>query len=265
MKKKYQWSYRDFLAGMLILFVAVFAWLARNVLSGAWVFFTVGLAYAFGLYRIVSLSDRAFLAMSWAMITLFGMLFSLEDDLGIPAGAPAIAGVIVGAILGGYVWFGPRAGTELKRKRERTPDGQFTGGWRLAVINAVCAALLLGVGIAHIAHHSLTATVAAVFLIAFAGGWALFRFPLPLQVRNLLILVVPLGTLVFAAVGGATNQLALWSAWVFGVLPGILLGGRYWSGPRFGAPRPPFNGTGARRRKRKRRPRAAKPKAAPAK
>ena len=94
--------------------------------------------------------------------------------------------------------------------------------------------------------------------IAFSSS-ALFRFPLPLQIRNgLLILGLPVVWFALAFVGGATDQMALPHASAYGALAGILIGGRYWSGPRLGEPRPPFNGPGRRRRRRKRRPKQQK-------
>jgi hypothetical protein len=70
------------------------------------------------------------------------------------------------------------------------------------------------------------------------------------------MLGLPVVFFVLGFLGGATDQLALPYAWVYGVLAGILIGGRNWSGPRLGEPRPPFNGPGSRRRRRKRRPRS---------
>jgi hypothetical protein len=121
------------------------------------------------------------------------------------------------------------------------------------VINGTCALVLLGIGTAQLALLSPTAPAASVLAVAVLGGWALFRFPPPLQVRNGLLLVIPVVWFALAFVGGATEQMALPHAWAYGVLAGILIGGRYWTGPRRGEPRPPFNGPGKRRR-RKRRP-----------
>jgi len=44
--------------------------------------------------------------------------------------------------------------------------------------------------------------------------------------------------------------------WAYGILAGILLGGRYWRGQRLGEPRPPYNVQAKRRRKRKSKSRA---------
>ena len=76
-------------------------------------------------------------------------------------------------------------------------------------------------------------------------GWALFRFPPPLHVRNGLLLVIPVVYFALIFMGGATGQMALPHAWAYGVLAGTLTGGRYWSGSRLGQPRPPFNGPGS--------------------
>lgn len=91
---------------------------------------------------------------------------------------------------------------------------------------------------------------------ALIAGWALFRFPPRLQIRNGLIMPgLPFVFFALIFVGGATEQMGHPYAWAYGALAGILIGGRYWSGPRFGAPRPPFNGPGSRRRWRNTRPR----------
>jgi hypothetical protein len=84
------------------------------------------------------------------------------------------------------------------------------------------------------------------------AGWALFRFPPPLQIRNgLMMLGLPVVFFVLGFVGGATDQMGLPYAWAYGAMAGILIGGRYWSGARLRQPRPPFNGPGSRRRKRR--------------
>jgi hypothetical protein len=125
------------------------------------------------------------------------------------------------------------------------------------VINAVCALVLLSIGTAQLVLLSPTVTAVAVLIVAVIAGWALFRFPPRLQIRNgLIMLGLPVVFLVLGFVGGATEQMALPHAWAYGALAGILIGGRYWSDARFGEPRPPFNGPGSRRRRRKRRPRS---------
>lgn len=99
------------------------------------------------------------------------------EALGAPAAAPWFMGFIIGAIAGGPAWFGDRAGSAVNQKRERTADSQgFTGGWQLALINAVSALVLQGLGGAHLVFQSPTVPVAAVLGIAVLSGWALFRF-----------------------------------------------------------------------------------------
>ena len=247
-------------AGMIALALGMFVWFAGDRLIEASLFLAIAVAYAVFLYRVVSQSVRAFTVMLWTFFLNYLTLISIavDDDLGIPAAGPWFIGFIVGAIAGGYVWFGPGAGTEFKQPRKRVPeaDGSFTGGWRLAVINAVCVLVLLGMGIAQLVLLSPTVLAVAVLAAAVIAGWVLFRFPPPLHVRNGLLLAIPVVWFAFGFLGGAMEQMGLPSAWVYGVLAGILIGGRYWSGPRFGAPRPPFSGQSTRRRRRKRRPRA---------
>lgn len=243
---------------MVALTVAMFVWLYHSVLVEASVVFALAGAYGVVLFRVVAGSVRAFMVMRWAFLLIYYTLIIVENELRIPAAGPWFLGFLVGGIAGGYVWFGARAGSAVKRTRERTGEagGGFSGGWRLALINAVCALVLLGLGIAHLVLQSTTAPVAAALAVAVAGGWALFRFPRSPQLRNGLLFVIPVVFAVLGFVGGATDQLALPFAWAYGALAGILLGGRYWSGTRFGAPRAPFNDQRPRRRKRKRRTRS---------
>jgi len=247
-------------AGMIALTLGMFVWLAGDELVEASLFLGLAVAYAVLLYRVVSQSVRAFTVMLWTSFLNYLTLISIAVEVGlsIPAAGPWFIGFIVGGIAGGYVWFGPRAGAEFKQMRQRSPeaDGSYTGGWRLAVINAVCVLVLLGMGIAQLVLLSPTVPAVAVLAVAVIAGWALFRFPPPLQVRNGLLLAIPVAWFALGFLGGATDQTALPSAWAYGVLAGILIGGRYWSGPLFGAPRPPFSYQGTRRRRRKPRPRA---------
>ena len=257
LKKIDHWDVRVLYAALIALMVAMFVWFFHNWLVVASFFFASSVVCAVLVYRVVSQSERAFTVMLWTLFLNYLTLISIENDLGVPAAAPWFIGFIVGAIAGGYVWSGPRAGTEFKQPRKRIPeaDGSFKGGGRLAVINGVCALVLLGIGTAQLVFLSPTVFAVAVLAAAVVAGWALFRFPPPLQVRNsLIILGLPVGFFAFGFLGGATDQLALPSAWAYGVLAGILIGGRYWSGPRLGEPRPPFNGPA--RRRRKRRPRS---------
>ncbi|MEC5185228.1 MFS family permease [Cryobacterium sp. MP_3.1] len=263
LKKIDQWDARILHAGMIALMLAVFVWFAGDRLLEASVFLSVGAVYAFLLVRVVSRSFRAFTVMLWSFLLNYWMLISLDVDgaLDIPAAGPWFIGFMVGSIAGGYIWSGPGAGRERTQTRPRRPDadGKFSGGWRLALINAACALVLFGIGTAQLVLLSPTAPAVAVLVVAVIAGWALFRLPLPLEIRNgLLSLGLPVVWFALAFVGGATDQMALPHASAYGALAGILIGGRYWSGPQFGAPRPPFNGQGRRRRRRKRRPKQQK-------
>lgn len=255
-KKIDQWDIRHLRGGMIALMVVMFVWFLHHWLLEASFFFALSVVSAVLVYRVVSQSVRAFTVMLWTLFLNYFTLISIEDDLGVPAAGPWIIGFIVGAIAGGHVWSGPGAGTEFKQpKRKPHADGTFSGGWRLGLINGACAIVLLGIGTAQLVLLSPTASAVAVLAVAVVAGWALFRFPPPWKVRNGLLLVLPVVWFVLMFVGGATDQMALPSAWVYGVLAGILIGGRYWSGHRLGEPRPPFNGPN-RRRRRKRRPRS---------
>ena len=227
--------------GMIALMLGMFVWFAGDKLIEASLFLAMAVAYAVLVYRVVSQSVRAFTVMLWTFFLNYVTLISIavEDGLNIPAAGPWFIGFIVGGIAGGHVWFGPGAGTEFKQTRQRSPeaDGSFTGGWRLAVINAVCVLVLLGMGIAQLVLVSPTVLAVAVLAVAVIAGWVLFRFPPPLHVRNGLLLAVPVVWFALMFLGGAVEQMALPHAWVYGVLAGVLIGGRHWSGPRFGAPR----------------------------
>lgn len=254
LKKIDQWNVRVFYAALIALLVAVFVWFFHHWLLEASFFFTLSVVCAVLVYRVASQSERAFSVMLWALFLTFLTLTSIENGLDVPAAGPWFLGFIAGSIAGGYVWRGPRAGTEFKQpKRIRQADGSFPGGRRLAVINGVCALALVAIGGVQLVLLSPTMTAVAVLAVAVLGGWALFRFPPPLQVRNGLLLVIPVVWFALAFVRGATDQMALPHAWAYGALAGILIGGRYWTGPRLGQPRQPFNGPGKRRR-RKRRP-----------
>jgi hypothetical protein len=145
-------------------------------------------------------------------------------DAIIPAAGPWFIGFLVGGIASGYVWSGPGAGSEFKQPRKRVPDadGKFSGGWRLALINGVCALVLLSIGTTQLTLLSPTAPAVAVLAVAVLAGWALFRFPPPLQIRNgLIILGLPVVWVALAFVGGATDQMALPHAWAYGVLAAL--------------------------------------------
>ncbi|HEY3575711.1 MAG TPA: hypothetical protein VGK98_18035 [Arthrobacter sp.] len=256
LKKIGQWNVPVFYAALIALMLGMFAWFFHHWLAEASFFFAWSVVCTVLVYRVVSESGRAFMVMLWTLFLNYITLLSIENVLGVPAAGPWIIGFIVGGIAGGYLWTGPRAGTEFKQPRKRVleADGTFTGGRRIAVLNAACALVLLGIGTAQLVILSPTVFAVAVLVAAVIAGWVLFRFPLSLQIRNaLIILGLPVVFFAFGFLGGATGQIALPYAWAYGVLAGILIGGRYWSGPRFGEPRPPFNGPG-RRRRRKRRP-----------
>ena len=251
-----RWEARVLYASLITVAVATFAWFYHKWLAEASLFFGLAVVLAVLLYRVVAQSVRAFTVMRWTFLLTYLTLISTEGHLGGPAAGPWFLGFLVGAIAGGYTWIGPRAGKELRQPRRSfsEADGTFAGGRPLAVINAVCALVLLGIGGAQIVLLSPTVWAGAVLALAVLAGWALFRFPPAVHIRNALLLAIPVGFIAFGFLGGATGQLALPSAWAYGVLAGILIGGRYWSGTRCGAPRPPFN-VQARRRRRRRRPR----------
>jgi hypothetical protein len=254
-KKLNQWSAQIFYGGLIAVIAAVFVWIAHSVLLAASLFFVLAAVYAFFLFRVVWRSARASMVMHFAMVLVLYSLLAVEDGLDVPAAASWSLGIIAGAVAGGYKWSGKRSGSEVAQKRERNGES-FSGGWHIALINAACAIVLMGIGVAHLALQSPTAPVAAVLTGALVAGWALFRFPPSLQARNMLLLVIPVEFFLLIFVGGNTGQQALPFAWAYGTLAGILLGGRYWSGPKIGEPRPPFNVQAKRRRKRKRKPRS---------
>lgn len=252
---------RLFYGAVIALMLGVFAWLTRGRVVEAAPFLIAAVAYGALLYRVVSLSARAFTVMGWAHLAIFYALISLDvaGRLPIPAAGPWFIGFLIGGIAGGHTWSGTSAGSEFRQPQRRAPeaDGSFSGGRRLAVINGLCALLLLGFGAAQVLLLSPTVTAVAVFAGSLAAGCALFRFPPPVQVRGWLLLGIPVGFFVFGFIGGATGQIALPHSWLFGVLAGILIGGRYWTGARLGAPRPPFVVRGQRRRRKRRRPKQA--------
>jgi hypothetical protein len=263
LKKIDQWDVRVFYAGMIALMLAVFVWLAGDRLLESSVFLFIGAVYAFLVIRVVSRSFRAFTVMLWTFLLNYWTLISLdvEGALDIPAAGPWFIGFMVGVLASGiageYVRSGPGARPKRTQTRPRRPgaDGAFSGGWRLALINGVCALVVFGIGTAQLALLSPTAPAVAVLVIAALAGWALFRFPVSVQTRNsILMLGLPAVWFALVFVGGGGDQMALPYASTYGALAGILLGGRYWIGPRLGEPRPPFNGPRRRRRRRKRPP-----------
>ncbi|WP_426764322.1 hypothetical protein ACP3TD_17885 [Pseudarthrobacter sp. 1G09] len=258
------WAGRIFYGTLIAVLLGVFAWLAGGRILQTLPFLSIGAVYAFVLYRVVSQSVRAFVVMQWTLLLNYFTLISIDvsDRLAIPASAPWFAGFLVGGIIGGHVWSGRGTGAEFRQPRKRVlrHDGTYDGGWRLALINAACAAVLLAMGTVQLLLLSPTPASVAVLAAATLAGWALFRFPPPLGIRNGLLLVIPVVFFVLIFLAGASGQLGMPAAWAYGVLAGILIGGRYWSGPRLGAPRPPFVVPGQRRRRRKRRPKAKQAK-----
>lgn len=254
------WAGRIFYGTLIAVLLGAFAWLARGLILQTLPFLAIGAVYAFVLYRVVSQSVRAFAVMQWTLLLNYFTLISIDvaDRLAIPASAPWFVGFLVGGIVGGHVWSGRGTGAEFRQSRKRVlrDDGTYDGGWRLALINAACALVLLAVGAWQLLLVSPAPASVAVLAAATLAGWALFRFPPPLGVRNGLLLVIPVIYFVLIFVGGASGQMGMPHAWAYGVLAGIMIGGRYWSGPRLGAPRPPFVLPAQRRRRRKRRPTA---------
>ncbi|WP_314214953.1 hypothetical protein [Pseudarthrobacter equi] len=250
------WAGRIFYGTLIAVLLGVFAWLAGGRILETLPFLAIGAVYAFVLYRVVSQSGRAFVVMQWTLLLNYFTLISIDvsDRLAIPASAPWFVGFLVGGIIGGHVWSGRGTGAEFRQPRKRVlkEDGTYDGGWRLALINAACAVVLLAMGTVQLLLLSPTPASVAVLAAATLAGWALFRFPPRLGVRNGLLLVIPVVFFALTFVGGASGQLGMPGAWAYGVLAGILIGGRYWSGPRLGAPRPPFVVPGHCRRRRKR-------------
>ncbi|WP_243836857.1 hypothetical protein [Paenarthrobacter nitroguajacolicus] len=249
----------ELIANVLVaaMMTAVFVAMAWESLPAASVIFAVAAGYAFLMFRVVAHSGRAAAVMFPAMFLIFYSLTCVDDYQWIAAPGSWFLGLIVGGIAGINRWSGKSAGTKISRKPTGAGEGglEFPGGLRLAIINASCAGVLLAAGIAHLVLQKPTASVGAVFAGATLGGWALFRFPLSLKIRNLLLWVIPVEFILLFPLAENTSQTALPFVWAYGVLGGILLGGRYWSGPRLGEPRPPFNVRAKTQRKRKRKPR----------
>ncbi|MDR6989784.1 hypothetical protein J2Y66_004301 [Paenarthrobacter nitroguajacolicus] len=254
-KKAAKWDARVAYAVIIAGVVALFVWVAHDNLAPASVFFLLAAAYAALLFGVVWRSVRASTVMQFAIGMISFSLISIEGDLGALAACSWFLGILAGGIAGGHPWSGKRPGSDGGQKRERNGEG-YTGGLRLAVINAASAVVLVGLGVTHLVLQTPTAVVGAVLIGALVAGWALFRFPPSLQTRNVLLLVIPVEFFLLLIVGGNTGQRALPFVWAYGILAGILLGGRYWSGPRLGEPRPPYNVQAKRQRKRKRKSRA---------
>ena len=251
---------RNLRAGMVLLPAGMCVLYFGQALAEALAFFLLGAIYGALLYRVVNLSQRAFMVMGApAFLLILGSLILLQQDVGIPAAGPWILGFIAGGIMGGYVWLGPRAGAEFRRKnpRRRNAEGSYPGGWQPAAVNAVSALLLLGLGTALFLLASPTIEVGACLVGGVLAGCALMRWPKTPEQRFLASLALPVLFLVLLLAG----QTVFGLVFGFGVSAGVLIGGRFWTGPRFGEPRPPMSGQGPRRRKKRRpkpRPEAAK-------
>ena len=242
-----------FPVGMIVVVVAVFAWMARSVLPGASMVFVLGALYTALLFRQVPQASRASMVMILALPLTFYSWLSVEDNLGIPAAASWGLGFIAGATGSGYPWSRkkPRTTAPKKTKSNAKDVKEAVGSRRLLLTNAACVTVLIAGGLSHLAFQSPTAAVAAVLAGALICGWALFRFPPSALTRNALVLVIPVEFFLLAFLGGNTSQPALPFVWTYGALAGILLGGHYWNGLPQGTPRPPFSSDIKRRRKRK--------------
>ena len=151
---------------------SVFLALAWDSLLGASVIFTLAACYTFLMFREVIQSGRASAVMFLAISDL--LLAHRRRGARDPG-----AGIMVPRPHGRrnrrpVRLPGKRTGTKVNRKPERTGKGDldFTGGRRLAVINAACAAVLLGMGVAHFVLQAPTAAVGAVFAGATLAGRA---------------------------------------------------------------------------------------------
>lgn len=218
--------------------------------------FTAGAAYGVLLFRVVSASARASFVMTWAFTLIFATLLRIEGILDAPMAGPAFMGFAAGSIIGAYRWTGPRAGSGLNLKRTRNADGSYPGGLKLALINASCAVALLIFPAIYLLDDVAAQTIVVSLATGFLGGWFLFRCVKSLHARFITLLCVFLAFIPAMIVAGSFGVGAAPGIVVFGLMAGILVGGRYWFGPKVGAPRPPFTGQGKRRRRKKRKPAA---------
>ncbi|MCC3291595.1 hypothetical protein [Arthrobacter sp. zg-Y1110] len=236
--------------------VAMTVWFFGGAPGPAAGFFALGAVYGVLLFRVVSLSVRADMVMRVAFNLIFIMMLSVEDTLGMPMAGPWLMGFTAGAIAGGHWWSGKRSGSVIRRKRERTADGGYTGGWQLALINAASAAVLLGAPTAMLLDGVTVQILAVSLVIGFLGGWALVRFVKSSQAQFITLIAMFFALIPALILAGSFGYGDAVFTGLFGFLAGRLIGGRYWWGPRFGAPRPPFAGKTKRRRKRKRKAKA---------
>lgn len=254
MKKSDQWLGPKYFAGMIAVSVAAFVWMAHSNLLVATPFFLAGAAYGFMLYRVVRRSGRAFMVMHCAMFMISIPLLQLQDALGIPVGGSGFAGFWAGILASGYPWSKRPAGTKERQILDGTTEDVrgYTGGRDIALINSACVIFVLGCGLAHLVIQTPTISAAVVLVCALICAWAFFRYPPSVLVRNVLLLVIPVtefGLLAF--LNSIAGPSALLYEWAYGSMAGVLLGGRYWSGPRLGQPRPPFTGQALPKRNRR--------------
>lgn len=243
---------RLFYCAVILMAVAVDVWFFGGAPAAAAGFFAAGAVYGILLFRVVSYSGRAAFVMRWAFALIFVVMNGIGARLDVPAAGPLLLGFVAGGITGGYQWTGKKAGSELRRKRNRTDDGGYTGGRRLVLISAACAVVLLAVPAVFLADGVAPGTILAAILIGFSGGWSLFRFVKSVQARFMTLLCLFFALIPAILIAGHYGYGPAPVIAVFGLMAGILVGGRYWWGPRFGEPRPPFAGQ-AKRRRRKRK------------
>ncbi|MCC3299671.1 hypothetical protein [Arthrobacter caoxuetaonis] len=251
MSRKWDSDPRYFSALTILFAASVTVLVFGGKFSAAALFFGVGALYGALLTRVVSRSGRASYAMYCAFSLMFIVLAGLQSDLGVPAAGPMMMGFSAG--LSGAVskWTGKDAGTRVKVKRVRDADGGYPGGWKVALINALCAAALLCFPLVFLGDGAAPGTIAWSTLIGFAGGWVLFRFGKTMQVRSLTLFALFFALLPAMIVAGLYGYGPAPIIAGFGLMAGALIGGRYWTGERLGAPRPPFAGQGNRRRRKK--------------
>ena len=243
----------------IVVPAVITAWYFGGAPAPAAVFFAAGAAYGVLLFRVVSVSVRASMVMSWAFTLIVIMALRLEGVLSIPVMGPIFMGFIAGANVGGRRWTGKRAGSEIRRKRTAAADGTFTGGWQLALINAACAGILIAASTAMLLAGVTGRSLAVALTAGSLTGWALFRFVKSARVRFMSLAAVFLALLPSLAVAGYFGYGDAVFIGLFGFLAGILIGGRYWWGQQLGAPRPPFAGN-AKGPKRKRKAKKSMPR-----
>lgn len=237
---------------LMILFTAgVTVILFGGELTAAALSYGFGALYAALLFRVVSRSGRAALAMHIAFSLMFIAMAGIQNHIGVPVSGPMLMGFSAGSFGAACRWTGEGRGTRWGAKRERDADGTYTGGRQLALINAACAAVALLFPLTFLLDGTGLATIVVSTLAGFAAGWALFRFARTMQGRSIPLFAVFLALVPATIIAGLYGYGPAPIIGGFGLISGALVGGRYWSGERFGAPRPPFAGRGNRRRRKK--------------